>query len=292
MKDLNRRVAVVTGGASGIGRGMVEAFIGEDMKVVIGDIEEPALDNTVAELKKEGADVVGVVCDVSNQASVNTMAKAALDAFGAVHVLCNNAGVAGSTDGTSWERSVEDWNWVMGVNLNGVANGIRAFVPIMIEQGEDAHVVNTASMAGLIPGGGTYGVSKSACVALSEGLFSELALAAPKLGVSVLCPGWVRTRIAESERNRPEAPREAPTESQPLRDLMRKAAEAALAKGLDPREVGNIVVNAIKTRRFYILTHPWQDMIEHHMQNVIEGRDPVGLMPPGIELPGLETPEQ
>ena len=292
MKSLNGRVAVVTGGASGIGRGMVEAFIGEGMKVVIGDIEKPALNKTVAELKKDGADVVGIVCDVSNQASVNAMAKAALDSFGAVHLLCNNAGVAGSIDGMSWERSVEDWNWVMGVNLNGVANGIRAFVPIMIEQDEDAYIVNTASMAGLLPGGGTYGISKSACVALTEGLFSELALAAPKVGVSVLCPGWVRTRIAESDRNRPEVPREAPSESQPLRELMRKAAESALAKGLDPREVGNIVVDAIKTRRFYILTHPWQDMIEHHMHNVIEGRDPVGRMPPGLELPGLEILEQ
>lgn len=175
---------------------------------------------------------------------------------------------------------------MMGVNVNGVVHGIRSFVPIMLEQGEDTHVVNTASMAGLVGGGGTYGVSKSACVALSESLFGELALAGPNVGVSVLCPGWVRTRILESERNRPEAPREAPDEVAPLAAMMRKAAEAAVEKGLDPREVGSIVVDAIKTRRFYILTHPWQNTIEHHAQNILEGRDPIGIMPPGIDLPG------
>jgi NAD(P)-dependent dehydrogenase (short-subunit alcohol dehydrogenase family) len=286
MKDLNGRVAVVTGGASGIGRGMVEAFIDEGMKIVIGDVEQAALDKTVAELKDAGADVVGAVCDVSEQASVDAMAKTALDTFGAVHVLCNNAGVVGSSAGRSWERPLEDWNWVMGVNVNGVVHGIRSFVPIMLEQGDEAHVVNTASIAGLVGGGGAYGVSKSACVALSEGLFGELALAGPNVGVSVLCPGWVRTRILESERNRPESPRETPDEVEPLTEMMRKVAEAAVEKGLDPREVGNIVVDAIKSRRFYILTHPWQDMIEHHAKNILEGRDPVGLMPPGLDLPG------
>lgn len=286
MKDLQGRVAVITGGASGIGRGMVEAFIDEGMKVVIGDVEQAALDKTVAELKDAGADVVGAVCDVSEQKSVDALAKTTLDAFGAVHVLCNNAGVAGTNTEPSWQRPIEDWNWVMGVNLNGVMHGIRSFVPIMLAQGEDAHVVNTASIAGLVGGGGTYGVSKSACVALSESLFGELALAQPKVGVSVLCPGWVRTRILESERNRPETPREAPGEAAPLAAMMRKAAEGAVEKGLDPREVGSIVVDAIKTRRFYILTHPWQEMIEHHAKNILEGRDPVGLMPPGIDLPG------
>lgn len=286
MKDLNGRVAVVTGGASGIGRGMVEAFLAEGMKVVIGDVEKKALDATVAELSSAGSEVTGAVCDVSKPESVDALAKATLDAFGAVHVLCNNAGVGVTGAGRSWERPIEDWHWVMGVNLNGVMHGIRSFVPIMLEQGEDAHVVNTASIAGLVPGGGSYGVSKSACVALSESLFSELAMANSKIGVSALCPGWVRTRILESDRNRPEAPREIPVEeATPLVEMMRKAAEGAIEKGLDPREVGNIVVDAIKTRRFYILTHPWQNMIEHHAQNILQGRDPVGVMPPGLGLP-------
>ncbi|MFT5441365.1 MAG: NAD(P)-dependent dehydrogenase (short-subunit alcohol dehydrogenase family) [Myxococcota bacterium] len=286
MEELTGRVAVVTGGASGIGRGMVDAFVAQGMKIVIGDVEQGALDSAVSELKNGGADVVGVICDVSKQESVDALAKATLDAFGAAHVLCNNAGVAGSSTGQSWNRPIEDWNWVMGVNMNGVLHGIRSFVPIMLEQGDEAHIVNTASIAGLVGGGGAYGVSKSACVAISESLFGELALAGPKLGVSVLCPGWVRTRILESERNRPEEPREVSEETTPLVAMMREAAKNAVEKGLDPREVGDIVVDAIKSRRFYVLTHQWQDMIAHHHANIIEGRDPVGMMPPGVELPG------
>ena len=288
--DLKGRVAVVTGGASGIGRGMAEAFVDEGMKVVLGDVEQSALDETVASMRSSGADVVGVQCDVSKQESVDALAKAALDAFGAVHVLCNNAGVAGDT-GPSWERSLEDWEWVMGVNVMGVLHGIRSFVPILLEQGEEGHVVNTASIAGLISGGGTYGVSKHACVALTESLFGELAQHGPKIGVSVLCPGWVRTRIIEAERNRPEMPREAPGEVAPLAALMRKVVEGAIESGLDPREVGGMVVDAIKTRRFYILTHPWQHMVEHRMQNILESRDPIGMPPPGMNLPGQETSE-
>ena len=284
--DLKGRVAVVTGGASGIGRGMTEAFLDEGMKVVIGDIERDALDKTLAELKAMGGEVVGTICDVSSQDSVDELAKTALDAFGAVHVLCNNAGVAGEA-GPAWERSLEDWNWVMGVNVTGVLHGIRSFVPIMIEQGDEGHVVNTASIAGLIAGGGTYGVSKHACVALSEGLFGDFAQHAPKLGASVLCPGWVKTRIAESERNRPEAPRESPGTAAPLGELMRKMVEGAIASGLDPKAVGEMVATAIKTRQFYIVTHPWENLIEHRTENIIEKRDPIGLAPPGMEMPGL-----
>ena len=284
--DLKERVAVVTGGASGIGRGMAEAFLEQGMKVVIGDVETAALDQTVAELKAAGGEVAGTVCDVSIQDSVDAMAKFALDTYGAVHVLCNNAGVAGQA-GPTWERSIEDWNWVMGVNLTGVLHGIRSFVPIMIEQGDEGHVVNTASMAGLLAGGGTYGVSKQACVALSEGLFSDFAQHAPNLGVSVLCPGWVKTRIIEAERNRPEAPRETPKEEAPFGALMRKAVEGAIASGLDPRAVGDMVVDGIKTRQFYILTHPWENMIEHRMKNIIEKRDPIGTPPPGLQIPGF-----
>lgn len=283
--ELKGRVAVVTGGASGIGRGMTEAFLDQGMKVVIGDIERDALDKTLAELVANGGEVVGTICDVSSQDSVDALARTALDAFGAVHVLCNNAGVAGES-GPVWERSLEDWNWVMGVNVRGVLHGIRSFVPIMIEQGDEGHVVNTASIAGLIAGGGTYGVSKHACVALSEGLFSDLAQHAPQIGASVLCPGWVRTRIAESERNRPEAPRKSPGSEAPLGELMRKMVEGAISSGLDPREVGGKVVDAIKTRQFYILTHPWENMVERRTENIVQKRDPIGLAPPGMTMPG------
>jgi len=286
MERFETRTAVVTGGASGIGRGMAEAFAAQGMNIVIADVEASALDAATAEMKTAGIEVTGVQCDVSDPDSVDALARAALDAYGAVHVLCNNAGVAGET-GPTWERSLADWDWVMGVNLRGVVHGVRSFVPIMIEQGDEGHIVNTASMAGLIPGGGTYGVSKSACVALSESLFTELAGAAPQIGVSVLCPGWVRTRIHESERNRPEAPRESTAAANPLTERMRDLVTKAIESGLDPRKVGDIVVEAIRTRRFYVLPHDWQDMIEHYMQLVIDGKDPIGKPPPGINLADL-----
>jgi NAD(P)-dependent dehydrogenase (short-subunit alcohol dehydrogenase family) len=282
MEDLSGRVAVVTGGASGIGRGMAEAFIAKGMKVVLADVERRALDAATRELNEQGAEVVGIECDVSKPESVDDLSKAALDAFGAVHVLCNNAGVAGGGAGPSWDRPLDDWHWVLGVNLMGVVHGIRSFVPILLEQGDGGHIVNTASIAGLLHGGGSYGVSKHGVVALSESLFGELAQLGPEIGVSVLCPGWVNTRIIESERNRPEAPRDVSGELAPQAEAMRKIVTDLIQDGLDPRVVGDIVVEAIRLRRFYVFTHDWQHMIEHRMQNILQDRDPVGSMPPGI----------
>ena len=287
MQRFEGRVAVVTGGASGIGRGIAEALAAEGMKLVLADVEQAALDGTVAEMKEAGAEAVGVVCDVANPDSVDALAKATLDQFGAVHVVCNNAGVAGAGAGASWERSLDEWRWVLGVNLMGVVHGIRSFTPILIEQGEDGHIINTASMAGLVPGGGIYGVTKHGVVALSETLYGELANQAPKVGISVLCPGWVNTRIIESERNRPESPREDPGEEAPQLQLMREIVGGLIQSGLDPREVGNIVVEAIRSRRFYVLTHPWQDMIEHGMQNILQDRPPIGRPPPGLDIASL-----
>ena len=284
MKQLARCVAVVTGGASGIGRGMAEAFAAEGMQVVLADVERPALEKTAAELRAAGGDVVGVECDVSMQESVDHLARAALDAFGAVHVLCNNAGVAAGGPRTTWEASLDDWNWVLGVNLMGVIHGIRSFVPILLDQDDGGHIVNTASMAGLIPGSGIYGVTKHAVVALSESLFTEFARRGAKIGVSVLCPGWVSTRILESERNRPEAPREDPGELTAELQMLRQVVEGLIEKGLDPREVGNIVVDAIRAGRFYVLTHPWKSMIEKRMENILQDRDPTGVPPPGMEF--------
>lgn len=282
MENLSGRVAVVTGAASGIGRGMAEAFIAEGMKVVLADVERSALDATTQQLSSQGAEIVGVECDVSKAQSVDALASAALDAFGAVHVVCNNAGVAGGGAGPSWEHPLDDWDWVLGVNLMGVVHGIRSFVPILLEQDDGGHIMNTASIAGLLHGGGSYGVSKHAVVALSESLFTELAQLGPKIGVSVLCPGWVNTRIIESERNRPEAPREVPGEQAPQAEAMRKIVTDLIQGGLDPREVGNIVVEAIRVRRFYVFTHPWQNMVEQRMQNILQDRDPVGVLPPGM----------
>jgi NAD(P)-dependent dehydrogenase (short-subunit alcohol dehydrogenase family) len=281
MKDLEGRVAVVTGAASGIGKGMATRFAANGMKVVLADVEAPALAATADALRASGAQVASVVCDVSKPDAVEALARAAYDAFGAVHVLCNNAGVAGGSAGTpTWECSLDEWSWVMGVNLMGVIHGVRSFLPKMIAQGTEGHVVNTASMAGLIPGSGIYGVTKHAVVALSESLSNELTMRGTKLRVSVLCPGWVNTRIIESERNRPEAPRQAPGEELAQFAMMRQIVEQLIANGLDPQAVGDIVVDAIRSESFYVLTHPsWSNMIRNRMENILEGRDPVGVPP-------------
>jgi NADP-dependent 3-hydroxy acid dehydrogenase YdfG len=167
VKDLRDRVAVITGAASGIGRGMAETFAAAGMRVVLSDVEEDALDATTAEIRGAGADVCAVPADVSHADDVTALAESALRRYGAVHILCNNAGVfTGSRP--SWESTLDDWAWILGVNLMGVVHGIRTFLPVMIEQDDEAHIVNTASLAGLITGGSLYGATKSAVVALSE----------------------------------------------------------------------------------------------------------------------------
>jgi NAD(P)-dependent dehydrogenase (short-subunit alcohol dehydrogenase family) len=280
MDDLAGRVAVVTGGASGIGLGMARAFAGEGMKVVLADVEEAALEQAAKDLAGEGADAIGVRCDVSSPESVDALRDRTLSQFGAVHVVCNNAGVGGSFAGALWETPLEEWNWVMGVNVMGVVHGLRSFVPVMLEQGQPGHVVNTASMAGLIHGAGIYGVSKHAVVAISEGLFSQLRGGGHPIGVSVLCPGWVNTRIMESERNRPETPRPAPGERAAEYEALRKIMEGLVKQGLDPLEVGRIVTSAIREERFYVLTHPsWANMIRNRMDTILEGRDPLPVAP-------------
>ncbi|NNL66312.1 MAG: SDR family NAD(P)-dependent oxidoreductase [Myxococcales bacterium] len=280
MEELQGRVAVVTGGASGIGRGMAEAFLAEGMHVVLGDIEAAPLAETTQALSRDGARVIGVECDVSKPESVEALRDAALSEFGKVHVVCNNAGVGGG-GGAMWEASLDDWDWGLGVNLMGVIYGIRSFVPVMIEQGEGGHVVNTSSMAGLMPGMGIYGVTKHAVVALSESLWTELNTRGQDVGVSVLCPGWVRTRIVESERNRPEAPRPDPGPEAPQIEMMRKMIASFVEGGLDPLEVGRRVAQSIREKRFYVLTHPhWRNMIQNRLENILEGRDPVGIPPP------------
>jgi NAD(P)-dependent dehydrogenase (short-subunit alcohol dehydrogenase family) len=282
MKDLKDRVAVVTGAASGIGRGMATRFAANGMKVVLADIEAKPLRETAAELEKTGAAVASVVCDVSSPDSVEALAREAFDAFGAVHVLCNNAGVASSEAlRATWESSLEEWSWVMGVNLMGVIYGARSFLPKMIAQDAEGHVVNTASMAGLIPGSGIYGVTKHAVVALSESLSNELKGRGAKIRCSVLCPGWVSTRIIESDRNRPEKPREDPGPQTAQATMMRNLVAQLIAGGLDPNVVGDIVVDAIRNDRFYVLTHPsWINMVEARMRNILDGKDPVPVPPP------------
>jgi NAD(P)-dependent dehydrogenase (short-subunit alcohol dehydrogenase family) len=273
VEDLQGRVAVVTGGASGIGFGLAAAFAAEGMKIVLGDIEAPALDDAVAKLAASGAEVIGVRTDVSDDASVAALAAAAVDRFGAIHIACNNAGVGGG--GLSWEAPLSTWEWVLGVNMWGVIHGIRAFVPILMQQ-DEAHMVNTASIAGLAAGPfmGPYNASKHAVVALSETLYHEMAMMAPQVKVSVLCPGWVKTRIADSARNRPGGTEETAAEA-PARQLL----ESVIENGMPPEELAAIVLDAIRGERFWILPHDdtepfWRGFVDGRAQALIDRADP------------------
>jgi NAD(P)-dependent dehydrogenase (short-subunit alcohol dehydrogenase family) len=244
------------------------------MKVVLADVEQEALGKAAAEMKASGASVMAVPADVSNGEDVEALARKTLDAFGAVHVLCNNAGVA--VGGLCWERTAADWEWGLGVNLWGVIHGIRVFVPIMLAQGTEGHVVNTASMAGLIslPVMSVYSVAKYGIVALSEALHHELALSGAKLKVSVLCPGWVNTQLMDSERNRP-AELLNEQEPGPTVEAFKETVRGLLVAGLTPEAVADHVFNAIRDERFYILTHPdMKEAIRTRMETILEERNP------------------
>jgi NAD(P)-dependent dehydrogenase (short-subunit alcohol dehydrogenase family) len=252
-----KSVAVITGAASGIGRGMAKRFAAEGMAVVLADIEVEPLAKLETDLRTTGATVLAVRTDVSNADDVENLTEQTLDTFGAVHILCNNAGVVCSRP--IWEYTLADWEWVLGVNLWGVIHGIRAFVPRMLTQETECHIVNTASILGLVrgPGEGIYKVSKHAVVVLSETLADELAQKGSQIQVHVLCPGWVRTGILDADRNRPNT----------LQNLSEKShhhqvagnsrnVQAEMEAGMSPAEVADHVYNAIQTGTFYIYTHP------------------------------------
>jgi NAD(P)-dependent dehydrogenase (short-subunit alcohol dehydrogenase family) len=281
MKDFQGKVAVVTGAASGIGRALAEKSVQEGMKVVLADVEESALKQAEEELKAAGADVRAVYTDVSQAAEVEALARQAFTTHGAVHLLFNNAGV-GPKLMTIWESSLADWQWVLGVNLWGVIHGIHFFVPRMLEQGDECHIVNTASAAGLISGSGpgVYKVSKHGIVAISETLACELALRGTKLKASVLCPEWVQTRFAEAERNRPPAlqnvseqiSQRTPAEMEAIVEIMRQAMETRIT----PSQVAESVFDAIRQEKFYILTHPvsTKRMVQLRMDDILQERQP------------------
>ena len=279
MKDLKNKVAVITGAASGIGRGMAETFADAGMRVVLSDVERVPLESTTDNLRARGADVHAVVADVSKAEDVSTLAESALQKFGAVHVLCSNAGVA-VVCRPSWTGTLDDWAWILGVNLMGVVHGIRTFLPIMIQQGEDAHIVNTSSMAGLTTGNSLYGASKSAVVSLSETVYLELVGGGFKPRVSVLCPGLVDTDIFHSERNRPAEL--SNTAWHPTEAVLAEAREG-FKRGLSPRVVGEHTLQAIRDERFYVLTHPeWTKHVEHRAKQIVNGENPTTLPPPGM----------
>lgn len=256
MKDLADRVAVVTGAASGIGRALVERFAAEGMRVVLADIEAAALDEAAGQMRDAGHEVAALQTDVSSPGHLMRLADFTLERYGAAHLLCNNAGVG--IGGTIWEHTPEDWRWLIDVNVLGVANGLRAFVPRMLEQGDECHIVNTASAAGLDARAwlGMYSATKHAVVAISEALAAELEMRNANIGVSVLCPALVNTRIAESERNRPGSGiQEEPRALGPDARAFDEAFRAALAQGLPPDDVAGAVVDAVRHRRFYVITN-------------------------------------
>jgi NAD(P)-dependent dehydrogenase (short-subunit alcohol dehydrogenase family) len=275
MKDLKDKVAVVTGGASGLGLAMARRFAAEGMKLVLADIEEEALRRVELELRKAGVPVIGIWTDVSRSQDIERLAEKTLATFGAAHVLCNNAGVA--PNGAVWENTVADWEWVLGVNVWGVIHGVRVFTPILLRQGDEGHIVNTASVAGLIapPGMGMYNVSKHAVVALTETLHHDLAARDAKVKCSVVCPAYFPSGIAESERARPAALRE--DRAKTAEDLAREASmrKAVQSGRLSAADIAERVFEAVRDERFYVLTHPRiLPAVEARMRDILAGRNP------------------
>lgn len=276
MKEFTNRVAVVTGGASGIGRAMADRFAAAGMRIVLADIEETALRQAETEMRAQGATVLGVLTDVAKAESVEALAQKTIETFGAVHIVCNNAGVGGGF-GPSWTQPQQNWEWGLGVNLWGVVYGIRAFVPRMLQQDTEGHIVNTASMAGLIssPFMSVYDATKFAVVTISESLHLELAMQRAKVKVSVLCPGFVNTNIATSDRNRPvhlqaDLPQFSETEMSFAAMMF-----AGIASGTPPADVAEKVFAAIENEQFYILPHPeLLPIVRMRMEAILEQRNP------------------
>jgi NAD(P)-dependent dehydrogenase (short-subunit alcohol dehydrogenase family) len=257
MDELEHRVAVITGGASGIGLGLAEAFLAEGARVVIADVEPQALEEAQAKLDGGSSDRVhGVVTDVADLESVQALAASTLDRFGQVDVLCNNAGV--STFNRIDLLTMADWHWVLGVDLWGVIHGVHTFLPIMLRQGTPAHIVNTASIAGLVSGVAhlaPYAVSKVGVVSLSETLRAELAASGAPIGVSVLCPSATNTNVMEGERNRPVhlGNEERTADAEAWREAIRSGFTGP--SGKEPSEVAAMVVDAVRKNRFWVVSH-------------------------------------
>jgi NAD(P)-dependent dehydrogenase (short-subunit alcohol dehydrogenase family) len=275
MREFKGRTAVVTGAASGIGCAMAARFLDVGMNLVLADVDAERLSKVEQSFKESGGNVLGVPTDVSDAQQVQTLAQSTLDRFGAVHVLCNNAGV-GYGGSSSWEAPLEAWQWVINVNLMGVVNGIHAFLPMMLEQDSDAHVVNTASIAGLVMNtiNVIYGVSKHAVVALSESLHLELLARDARVKVSVLCPGPINTDIMNSsERLAPDSV-PPPPEPTPEQELLKGAYQTYLERGMEPGEVAQRVLDAIRNERFYIITHDFNAVIEPRFTNILNSKTP------------------
>jgi NAD(P)-dependent dehydrogenase (short-subunit alcohol dehydrogenase family) len=275
MKEFIGKVAVITGAANGIGRAIAERCVGEGMKVVLADVDEVGLAKAETELKTAGGTVLGVRTDVSKRSDVELLARRALDAFGQVHLLFNNAGVGAG--GAPWEATWNDWEWVIGVNLWGVIHGVKVFTPLMLAQNTECHIVNTSSAAGLVVGGSSapYAVTKHGVVALSESLYLSLQQRNSLVKVSVLCPGLVRTNIANAERNRPAELRNEPVAMTPQMQAGLAAFKAAIDASMPPTQVADVVFDSIKEEQFYILPHPeWTEVIRLRTDKLLRMENP------------------
>jgi len=290
MKDFEGKVAVITGAGSGFGREFARIGAALGMKLALADIQADALEATAAELRAQGARLLTETVDVSRGADVERLAQRTLERFGAVHLLFNNAGVAAG--GLVWEQTVKDWEWVLGVNLWGVIHGVRVFVPLMLAQGDECHVVNTASVAGLLSPQmmGAYCVGKHGVVTLTETLYQDLRVTGANIGVSLLCPAYVPTAITQSQRNRPA---ELQDDAAPTASMLasQKAMEKAVSSGrVSAAEVARMTFEAIRENRFYVITHPKiLASVALRMQDIVAQRnpgDPLGLAPGTSHPPG------
>lgn len=286
MKAFQGKVAVITGAASGIGHALAERCAQEGMKVVLADVEEQVLRQANRDLAAQGAETLAVQTDVSQAADVERLAQKAFETYSTVHLLFNNAGVGAGK--TAWESTLADWEWVLGVNLYGVIHGIRSFVPRMLESGADGYIVNTASMAGLTssPGLSVYMASKHAVVSLTETLYHELTLRGASIGVSVLCPGFVKTRIQDAERNRPTRLQNAPDApvsptQQPSRTEQEggQMLQQAIREGMSPQQLADMTFAAIREERFYIYPPEFKRGIASRMEDILTPRNPTLLLP-------------
>lgn len=272
MNGFAGKTAVVTGAASGMGRAFAERFAREGCQVVMADIEQAALDRAVGELRGQGLEALGVVTDVMKLESVQALAEKTLDHYGKVHLVFNNAGVEGYLEGAIWEATMKDWQWTFGVNLWGVVHGLKTFLPIMLEQGEEGHVVNTASTTALVRGGNMYGITKHAVRALSETAYAQLRQRQANIGMSVLCPGVVNTRLFAGYRNRPAQLQNESGASLAASERMRQGWFERAAQSTQPAEVAEIVIQAIREQRFYIYTdHEWDDRIQAFGDGLVKG---------------------
>ena len=284
MREFAGKTAVVTGAASGMGLAFARRFAAEGMNVVLADIEEEALQAQVQILQQEERTVLGLTVNTMRRETLEQVRDRTIAEFGNIHILCNNAGVTSREDAglgagngrlAVWEVPDSTWEWVMGVNFWGVLYGLQVFMPHMHGHGEEGHIVNTASLAGLIPGASAYSVSKHGVLTLTEGLHGQLALLDSKIGASVLCPGFVNTKIAEAERNRPQEFGEKLTD---VTDEQAQAIAAILGGGMDPDNVADQVFDAIVEQHCYILPHPgWDDVVLSRVQHVLAREAPVAI---------------